>query len=430
MCPTSQAYPLPPTFTNLADWYVKLYERATNSLVSEYSLLQPQAEIRNSEPGGFSGELALSQKRRGSLIQGMTTDEFASYATNYELYRQSSGAGVCISAGMLTSMNFNKDRDTVLIAGKDWIHYLERRIYPFDPQLYISGGWTQWPRQWPDVRGAFGSQNYNDPSPVDVGFIVRQLLQSMLFEPPTEINAANFPLATNWPTGAASTFGVPAFTVNVPTFGEVTKYKIFPGDATTIYDHVRKLSEQSSFGFEFDIDPITLAITVYPGRRDSGALIYSFFPSDDELVGQIVEFDWTNEGPEGTYLVGLASRDKRIGDIWTDLDNVQAFGRLDKVYDYGEISNSDLVLEMLKDQNDLHPQKKLQLSLFNPEFLALNFYTGGRPRGLIGLRVRVIADFDPLHTVFADFRINALNFNVDSSTNETVALELEMVYEP
>jgi hypothetical protein len=103
---------------------------------------------------------------------------------------------------------------------------------------------------------------------------------------------------------------------------------------------------------------------------------------------------------------------------------------LDLVYDYGEFQNYAMILRKLKDQNDLHPQKKLSLVLSNPEFLGLNFYTGDRPRSLVANTVRVTHYFNPYHMVDAYFQVNAIKWSVDNSTNENVELELMMVYEP
>jgi hypothetical protein len=407
----------------MADWYVKMIDRSQGAQVGEYSV-NPTCEIRNSEPGGFGCELALGQLKRGSTVLGIGRDEFAPYKTNYELWRQSTGNGVCISDGMLTSINLNKDRDTVLVSGKDMIHYLQRRIYPFTPEDYITLDpakperfFDKWPKKWPTM--AVGDQD-----PIDIALIVRDIIQSMNKDYPVDA------LTTTVPSGYAP--GVPHITQSVPLTEQTGKYKIYPGDSTTIFDHLTKLSEMTDKGFEFDILPISLEFKLWTPRRTlaNEPPFYGFSPSDNEEGGAITQWDWTNDGPEGTYLLGLGTRDHRVGATWTDEDNVAEFGRLDKVYDFGAISIQDMLLQMLKDQNDLHPQKKLNLQLLNPEFLTPNFYTGGRPRNLIGTMIHAGHDFAPLHNVDAFFRINAISWDVDKSTNEYVDLELEMNYDP
>ena len=263
-----------------------------------------------------------------------------------------------------------------------------------------------------------------DQDPIDVALIVRDLIASMNKDYPVDHSTGAIP--------SAYTLGAPRITLSVPLTGQTTKYKIYPGDSTTIFDHLTTLSGQTSKGFEFDILPISLEFKMWSPRRTlaNEPPFYGFSPSDNEEGGEITEWDWTNDGPDATYLLGLGTRDHRVGKVWTTIDNRQEFGRLDKVYDYGALTVTDMLLQLLKDQNDLHPQKKLNFQLLNPEFITPNFYTGGRPRNLIGTMVHAFHDFTPLHTVDAFFRINSIGWQVDHSTNELVDLELEMHYDP
>lgn len=410
----------------MADWFVKFFSQDGGVQVGEYSMMSPEVEVRNSEPGGFSCELALGQKRRGQdplTGLGISRDEFAPYRTLYSIGRQSSGGGVTISEGMLTSINLNFNRDTVLVSGKDWKHYLQRRIYPFTPEDYVTFNsdeplafWDKWPKKWVEPNG----------DPVDIAYIIRDLLLSMKTGKPVDHQTSPKPAAT-------AALGVPGITWNIANTGTTARYKIYPGDQTSIYDHIQKLSEMGD-GFEWDILPGSLEFKIWsPTKYEFTWPAYWFAPNEFEANGALTEFDWTNDGPDGTFLLGLGSGGKtgsKIGATWTTVKNREQFGRYDLVYDYGEIQNYETILQKLQDQNDLWPQKKLLLSLLNPEFLPLNFYTGGRPRSLVADYVRVTHDFAPLHKVDAFFQINAIKWNVDPSTNERVALELMMIYEP
>lgn len=406
----------------MADWWVRFRDRAQGNVVGEYSLLEPNVEVRNSEVGGFAGTLALGQKRRNSTTLGITRDQFAPYRSLYEVWRQSSGSGVCISDGFLTSVNLQFNRDTALIQGKDYKHYLERRIYPFNPDYFTERDpdfpehyLDQWPKVWPTME-------VGDQDPIDVRLIIQDLLLSMRTVTPVDSRT------TPRPTGTA--LGVPPFVWNIPNTGIMTKYKILPGDQTTILQHIQRFSEQRN-GFEWDILPQTLEFKLWAPTKYAGNIpVYWFAPSQYEIDGPFTEFDWTNDGPEGTYLIGLGSGRHKVGRVWTDIDTVRRFGHFDMPYDFGEMQNTESILQLLKDQNDLWPQKKFNATLLNPEFLSPNFYTGGRPRALIGAHIRVTHMFAPYHLVDAYFKINAIRWNVDTSTNESVALELEMVYEP
>ena len=415
----------------MADWYVRFIDRASNNYVGTYSLMNPTATIRNSDVGEFSGELALAQNKRGSETRVITRDEFAPYRTNFELWRQSVGTGVLVMDGMLTSINLNKDRDTVLIAGKDWKHYLQRRIYPFSPEEYIEydesnpASWRHWPKKWP--TGVIG-----DRDPVPVEEIIRDILLSMRTGVPIDSRSPDS-LRTAGPV-----HGMPHLVWNLPVTQIATKQVIYPGDQTTIFDHIQRFSEMEP-GFEWDILPNPGGgpgeFKMWSPKRYLNEIPPAMWIRHTALMseadGAVIEFDWTNEGPDGTYLIGLGSSEGvKVGRVWEDAQTTEKFGRLDLVYDYGEMQHTDSILQKLKDQNDLWPQKKLSLTLLNPEFSTPNFYTAGRPRALIGNYIRVTHDFPPLHRVDAYFQINALDWNIDSSTNESVTLELMMVYEP
>ena len=408
----------------MAEWWVRFLSQSGNP-VGEYTLAEPTVDILNSDVGGFSGEIALGQTRKGSAA-GITRDQFAPYRTHYEIKRQSVGTGNVISSGMITSVNLNKDRDTILVSGKDWAHYLQRRVYPFKPEAYIAFDganefhyWPFWPRKW--FEPVF-------PGEIPLKRVIRDLLASMRTDVPLDYRQA-MSLGASLPSAP----GVPPITWNIDVdSGPLGKYKIYPGDQTSIFDHIQAVSELSSKGFDWDIHPETLEFRLWYPRKyvNDWAAHYQFISSGEEAGGQIVEFDWTNEGPDGTYLYGYGATDHKIGATWKYNPSINQFGRYDLVYDYGEVSNYEMILDRLKDQNDLHPQKKLSLALLNPEFLTPNFYTGGRPRALLGAPIQVLHDFTPYHRVDAHFRVNAIRWAIDGSSNETVTLELEMIYEP
>lgn len=405
----------------MAEWWIRFLDSQTGNVQGEYSAQSPNAELRNSEPGGVSCELALGQTKRGSTTLGIRANEFAPYASNYELFR--GNMAVPISDGMVTSVNLNFNRDSVLVSGKDWKHYLQRRIYPFTPEDYITYNpdaplafWDKWPKKWVTPIG----------DAVPVTRVVRDLLMSM--RKGVALDYKNTLVQGN---ALKNTLGTAPIVWNINTsIGPTVRYQIYPGDQTTIFDHIQKLSEMND-GFEWDILPGSREFKMWqPTKYKSNVPVYSWTATDDESQGSFIAFDWTNEGPDGTWLLGLGSGKHKMGATWTYQPSLRQYGRLDLVYDYGEIQDQSMILRRLKDQNDLHPQKRLAITLSNPEFLGLNFYTADRPRSLVGNTVRVTHNFAPYHLVDAYFQINAITWSVDESTNEEVGLELSMVYEP
>lgn len=397
----------------MASWEIRLTGSPNGNYVGRFVAENLTLEILNSEDGGFTCELPLSATQTTNPSLGIPPSQipygFGPKRSDWEIWR----GNTLVSAGILTSVNLNGDRDTLLLAGRDWIWYLKQRIYPFDPEEYVAGGWDKWPKQWPESKA---------DDPVDIAVVVRALIKSLTVDPDTGA----------WLQGARP------ISYNVPLMGITTKYQILPGDSTTIFDHIQKLSQMKD-GFEFDILPSSLEFKTWHPRRDSSYGFPEFIlkvvdPGGSELMdvvegyGQIIELDWTNEGPEGTFLIGLGSSGKRVGYTRTDPETLDQFGRFDLVHDYGDVARPEMIQNLLDDEQNLFPQRKLGVTLLNPEFLGTNFYTGGRPRNLIGKRVRVFKDFLPYRQIAADFRINSMRWTIDQSTNEQVELGLEMLY--
>lgn len=368
---------------------------------------------RNDE-GEITYEIPLS-------APSLTREEFGPYNTDWYLYRRgNSGQYKLLNAGMITSVNLSKDRDTVLVAGKDWMHYLKRRTYPFDPQAYKDGGWIGWPKQWPAVPG----------NPVEVTGIVDDLLDA--------IENASLPAIPNV-SATPGPYGALGIVHNNLAMGILTTHYILPGDTATIFDYISEFSSLHN-GFDFAFTPyreFRMWAPVLDGSgnfirpgRDTGTPQYSFgLDRTNETSGAIVSIDWTNDGPEGTYLLGLGKAAKRDSAVWYYKPSIDAYRRLDKVYDFGEMANTDRLLNMLKNQNDLYPQRKLSLTLLNPEFLSPSLYTEGRPFTLIGNRVNVQFDFSPYWYVNSMYLVNKISWTVDQDQNEEVELELEIIYE-
>src|SRR5574339_414245 len=221
--------------------------------------------VRN-EAGNVSYELSLGDPY-------LSRDAFAPWRTTWYLYR----GGNILDSGIHTSRNLNEERDTVLVGGKTWLEYLDHRIYPFKPEDYIKDNWRKWPKQWPG--------NKSSPS-VEVRTIVEAIIQDMLDDDPD--------------------YAPPIIIANKNT-GLKTRYKIFPGDSTTVLSHIRTLSDQTE-GFDYDIIPTELEFRMYgpPNRRDRGSPVYTFRPNTPSDGGPIT-FDWTDEGPIGTNTIGLGS---------------------------------------------------------------------------------------------------------------------------
>jgi len=369
----------------MADWQVAFVESMVNP-TGFFRVNDLTFSLVNSDEGPMSCEIPLGHP-------DLTPNLIGPYRTSYTIYRN----GTIITGGIVNSINLNKDRDSLLVGGADFLHYLKRRIYPFDPKLYVNGGWVDWPIRYRNL---------------DTCEIARRLINKMYDADP----------AYSWPIFPHSGVGT----------GFHTSYKIYPADPTTIYDHIKALSEMGpDDGFEFAISPVTLEFFMYPGGRDSGFTPYDYAPRWTEAGGALIDFDWNNIGPKGTWTLGLGTSQlngKKMGATKTDVDNKAQFSRLDTVEDFGSVQDQKALDAMTDFQGstNLGPERSLSLAVLNPQFQVPNFYSGAGPRGMIGDRIHAEYDFEYRH-VDAYFLVQALNFNIDNSGNEEIEFELEMI---
>lgn len=370
------------------DWTVQHRDHG-GVLLGTYRPINLSFSLRRNEPGDITYELALGDP-------SLRRDAFAPWRTEWYLRR----GGNLIEGGIHTGRNLQEERDSVLISGKSWLEYLDHRIYPFTPEDYIKDNWRLWPKQWPSM---------GNPA-VDVRIIVEEIIQAMVDDDPDY---------------------TPPFIIANKNTGTKTVYKIFPGDSTKVLQHIRTLSEQTE-GFDYDVIPASLEFRMWgpPDRRDSGLPVYNFKITGTESAGPINGLDWTDEGPVATNTVGLGvggPKGLKMGRSKTYIPSKRRYLRTDVVVDVGRVRDQDMLDRVVDARNDRHPQKVAGLQIANPEFLVPNFYTGGRPRSLIGNRIRITRDYG-YHKVDAYFIVNALNFTVDNAGNELVTPDVEMIY--
>lgn len=394
-------------------WNIKFIDHG--QVVGWYEPLNLSFGIRNSDAGDMTCEIGLAQDglRSNDVGKGLRRASIVPDRTDYYLYRNKN----LITSGIVRSRNLSMNRDTCLFGGKDWIDYLKRRVYPFDPVQYVEQGeWALWPKQW-GVGTSLGPDGL--PEGEDLTLIAEDILEAML-----TATIADTDTPGNIINGADVT---PRLILANPPTGTKHRYKILPADQTFIFDHVRTLSLVEG-GFEFDILPDNLEFKMYAGGRDGGVPVYSF--TVDE---QIEDFDWTDEGPLATVTLvyGAGSGIKR-GVVRTHKKSVQLFRWTDRIADAGNVGSLSMLQGLAAGEEfaDRFPRKKLSLGVFDPELLTPNFYTGGRPRSLIGNRIQAIHNFAPYHTITAHYTVMGINWDVDESGNEHIDFEIDMINDP
>lgn len=391
---------------NTGEWVIEFRENTANSRLRAW-VKPPKLTwtLRDSDSGGVSCELPIGmQQYDGTPLR---RDSIVPWHTDWYLYR---GPNLRAS-GIVTKINLADDRDTVMVDGADWIEYLKHRVYPFDPEAYVNNrDWALWPKKWGSGAAAG----------VDIKIIVEDILEAMI---EATIGA---------PYNISAPFYTPPFILANRLSGITGRYKILPGDPTTIYDHIKKLADNST-GFEFDILPHNLEFRIYPGGRDQGSPVYRLTKnvSNTNQTG-LVELDWSNEGPLATVTIITGSGSSiRRGLVKTDFESVIRYRWTERYGDAGNVASQDALEKAAESEQfeDRFPRKRASFAIINPDLLTPNFWTGGRPRSLIGNRIRVRHDF-MFHQVNADYIVRALNIEVDEHGNEKISFEAQMLNTP
>lgn len=222
------------------------------------------------------------------------------YRTDFEL----SVDGLIIIAGMHTEMSFNTEDEFIQIAGKDWMHYLERREYPFDPlqpNAYRLGD--------PDRGLAFIGIN------TDIGNIINQLLTQTLTMP--------YSLPISWTT---------------PTIGVATDYELALADTGSIQSKIAELAQEQGGAFDFWIDKNMQLHFAIPRQYTEAA---STDPAACAMVfntNNMIRGEVNSAGPGATRFVGYgAGNEVRLGLELIDNDLCNVYRRLDGNADFSDV---------------------------------------------------------------------------------------------
>lgn len=240
------------------------------------------------------------------------------YRTDFELLCDD----VTIISGIHTNVDADMDNGTLHIAGYGWLHYLERR-------------------QWPFALGSDQSGTGQIWFDVDVGDIVTDL-----------VNAA-----------AVNGVGVD-FTVGTQQLGISTNYRIEPADSGTLFDKITELAQQSP-GFDFVVDNDKNFLMYVPSK---GRLVHEY---SLELGRNVKSVHYGDNGPIGNYLLGTgAGSSTKLAFADRDEASEQIYRRLDQTVDFGDDPNIGSVKRLVGHQLDKSavPDLDIWVSVYPEQF--------------------------------------------------------------
>lgn len=206
------------------------------------------------------------------------SDNVYPYRTDYVLYR---GQTLALQGGIHVAVEPDIDNRVIQISGNDYLHYLERRWYPFDPTNLATGGYTA-------------------PVGTDIAVIVKKLLDDTLAV------ANSLPL-----------------TYTLPAVGQtVNDFKIPLGDTEMILAKIETLSKRSP-GFDYEITPAREFKMYAPKKGSNKTFVF-------EQGRNCSPTGYVNRGPQATHTLGIAqgSGNKRASAV--TMAAAAGYRRMDK----------------------------------------------------------------------------------------------------
>ncbi|HEY1248257.1 MAG TPA: hypothetical protein VGE97_04650 [Nitrososphaera sp.] len=337
-----------------------------------------------------------------------STDMVGAYRTDFILEVDSSAVPYVIMRGMHTSApQITTDEERIQIAGKDWLHYLERRYWPFndsDPNFYRTGAGAV-----TDNNPPTGFSYYVDPlSPQDSMKIVTDLLDQIL----------------SLPNSMALTYTLPDIGHDIEFFS----VDIF--DSENILSKIQTLSQEDPGEFDFWVDSDKEFHVAAPYRYDidvvgDNSLAVHTFDALTPSSG-LFSINYENIGPGCTRLYGsganqsstlVATREYGPGSTQFRLleDHVSYTGVITRER-VQRLTRRDLLFR-------LNPIHNVSISVV-PESIT-NFWSVFHP----GVAIWLIADLEA-HTIDAAFEVVSIDGQSDTDGNMLATLNLNQIYDP
>jgi hypothetical protein len=324
--------------------------------------------------------------------EALDFNKIVPYEVDFELWRET--VETPLIAGIVTSINFESESEMLQVACKDWLHYLDRRIYPFDPMD---------PNHY--VAGAPPRGSALEVVQEEVSSIVALLLNQTLAVP----NSLDF------------------FLDEMPDTGHKTDLTVSLFDTESIMSKIQQLSQQEPGIFDFWITWDRHFHMAVPRRfpieclADATKCAWYF---NDSASG-LLHVNFTDTGPEGTYLIGygslVGSTDVQVGLAVQDFHN--RFRRLDATRDFGDVTSRSRVdaLTTAAYAQTANPTYEVVIEVY-PDAIE-NFWNKIYPGSAIWLDYKHEA-----RHIFSAHEVVSIECQVGNEVDESVTLNLNQVY--
>lgn len=339
-------------------------------------------------------------------------DMVGAYRTDFKLVDSASTTPVTIMAGMHTSApQITTDEERIQLAGKDWLHYLERRYWPYndsDPNYFRIG--TPPASPITENNPPPGFAYYVDAgTPRDTMQIITDLLDMVLGMPNSlDINYLLSNIGHN----------IELFSVDLI-------------DTENVLSKIQTLSNEDPGEFDFWIDPDTKEFTFAAPYRynidvaGDSSLAAHIFNANLPASG-VFTINYENVGPQATRMIGQgANQSSTLVAVREYLPGSAQFRLLEDHVSFPGVVTRERVQRLTRKALlfGLNPIHNVSIAVV-PESVS-NFWTTFHP----GKAIWVISDLEA-HIIDAAFEIVSMDGESDLDGNMLVTMNLNQIYDP
>jgi hypothetical protein len=352
-------------------------------------------------PHDISYELSRAQ---------VSPDMIGPYRTDFELIDNSTFGPVTIMSGLHTMYSMASNEEHVKIAGKGWLHYFERRFWPFDGSD---------PNLWARKVGTLSVATLGDPptdfayytqTPVDSMVVMKDLLNVLqLFDP---VNTLDYTYSLANIGHTIDTFGVS----NLDTENILSKFQF--------------LAQQDPGMFDFWMDNNKVMRRAAPHRYNvnvwnTPSLAEKVFDSTDTNTDGVFYVSFTNTGPDATRVLGYGqSQSSTLASVKQYNPASATYRLLESEASFDNIIDRNQVIGLTRNKLlfGVNPVHEIEVTVV-PEAIT-NFWTRFQP----GVAIWVTADLEG-HTIDSAQEIVSIDGTSDNQGNLTAAFKLNQIYQ-
>lgn len=338
-------------------------------------------------PGSLNYEISFADV-------AVSFNKLVPYEVDFELHSDD----LILMEGMLTATEIEVGSGFVSLGCRDWLHYLELRQFPFDPQLPNN-----------HLVGTPPRGSAYEVTSTHINTILAVLLDNTL------AMANSMPLA----------YTIPAMTAT-------SDFTISLGDTESIYNKIQTLAQQSPGIFDFWTSPDRELHFAIPRRYDLNVINDRTLASHifTDAQSGISSLKVTNTGPEMNHIFGEGSAEPfaaddtvNVGLAIDDMDLQGIYYRIDGNRSYGDVKTRNRVNALTRGDFSVAKLPRFDAELTVVVEAIENFWTIIYP----GCAIWIDVDTG-VNLVDSAWEVVAIEVTVTNENSATANLKLNKIY--